>query len=59
MDNGTIAVTAVYSERNGTFFHTEPLALESKLEDVIGWARQLEGNERRLVEVVCAIEDVV
>lgn len=59
MDNDTISVTAVFHERNGTYSHTEPLSLESKLEDVIGWARELEGNERRLIEVVCAVQDKI
>lgn len=55
MDDSTISVTAIYDERNGTFFHTETHAVESKLEDIIGWARQKESNGRRLVQVVCAV----
>ena len=51
--NRRIDITAMLSTGSGAACITEAFSTESKLDDVIDWARTLETDGRALVELIC------
>jgi hypothetical protein len=48
-----VDITAMFSTGSGAACITEAFSSDSRLEEVIAWARSLESDGRALVELIC------
>lgn len=53
MANRRVDITAMFSTGSGAACITESFPTDSKLDELIAWARSLETGGRTLVELIC------